>query len=148
MKNLEFSNGDQMPAIGLGTWKSAEGEVYNAIRNAIKLGYRHFDCAHIYGNEKEIGLALTDAISANEVSREDLWITSKLWNNSHLTEQVIPTLKNTLSNLQLTYLDLYLIHWPVALKEDCLFPTKGSDLIGLAQAPLERHLDGNDSGIR
>ena len=65
-----------MPAIGLGTWKAAPGDVYKAVREAIKIGYRHFDCAHIYGNEDEIGTAFADAFKAGEVKREELWVTS------------------------------------------------------------------------
>jgi len=136
MKYLNFRNGDKMPAIGLGTWKSPEGEVYKAVREAIKIGYRHFDCAHIYGNEAEIGTAFTDAFKAGDVKREDLWVTSKLWNNSHRKDQVEPALKVTLKNLQLDYLDLYLIHWPVALQEGIGFPATPSEFVPIQQLPL------------
>jgi alcohol dehydrogenase (NADP+) len=114
MKYLSFQNGDKMPALGLGTWKSDPGEVYQAVRNAIKSGYRHIDCAYIYMNEKEIGQALADTFADGDVKREDLWITSKLWNNAHNETAVLPALQNTLKDLQLDYLDLYLIHWPIA----------------------------------
>lgn len=136
MKYLNFRNGDKMPAIGLGTWKSEPGVVYKAVREAIGIGYRHFDCAHIYGNEAEIGSALTDAINAGDVKRDDLWITSKLWNNSHRKDQVEPALKVTLRNLQLDYLDLYLIHWPVALQEGIGFPAKPDDFVPIEKIPL------------
>ena len=125
-----------MPALGLGTWKSAKGEVYTAVRKAIEIGYRHFDCALIYGNEHEIGQAIADAISNNEISREDLWITSKLWNNSHHKEEVLPAIQTTLRDLQVDYLDLYLIHWPVALVHEVNYPQKASDLIPLSELPL------------
>ncbi|MCF8276783.1 MAG: aldo/keto reductase [Flavobacteriales bacterium] len=118
MKQLTFRNGDKLDILGLGTWKSKPGEVYTAIREAIKIGYRHFDCAFIYMNEKEIGQAFADAFKDGDVKREDVWITSKLWNNSHAQEDVIPTLKNTLTDLQLDYLDLYLVHWPHAFKKE------------------------------
>lgn len=136
MKYLQFSNGDLMPALGLGTWKSAKGEAYQNIRTAIEIGYRHFDCAFMYGNEDEIGQALADAIQNNEVKREDLWITSKLWNNRHRSVDVYPAIQASLKNLQLDYLDLYLIHWPVALVYNVNYPQKTEDLISLNDLPL------------
>lgn len=129
MKILYFKNNDGMPAIGLGTWKSKKDEVYNAVITAIKNGYRHIDCAPIYGNEVEIGKAIADCIKAGIISRNDLWITSKLWNNAHCKEAVLPALKRTLIDLQVGFLDLYLIHWPVAQKKDVLYPEKASDLL-------------------
>jgi alcohol dehydrogenase (NADP+) len=136
MKYLQFNNGDLMPALGLGTWKSAKGEIYQTIRTALEIGYRHFDCAFIYGNEEEIGAAITDAIKNNEVKREDLWITSKLWNNRHRPEDVQPAIEASLKNLQLDYLDLYLIHWPVALIYDVNYPQKADEMISLNDLPL------------
>ncbi|RFS14375.1 aldo/keto reductase [Emticicia sp. C21] len=136
MKYLSFSNGDLMPALGLGTWKSAKGEIYQIIRTAIEIGYRHFDCAFIYGNEEEIGSAIADAIKTHEVKREDLWITSKLWNNRHRREDVLPAIEASLKNLQLDYLDLYLIHWPVALVYGVNYPQKAEEMISLNDLPL------------
>jgi alcohol dehydrogenase (NADP+) len=136
MKFLTFSNNDKMPALGLGTWKSAKGEVYQVIRKAIEIGYRHFDCAFIYGNEHEIGQAIADAIKNNEVNRKDLWITSKLWNNRHKKEHIQAAIELTLHDLQLEYLDLYLIHWPVAHKYDVSYPQNGSELVSLYEIPL------------
>ncbi|HEY1055453.1 MAG TPA: aldo/keto reductase, partial [Emticicia sp.] len=136
MKYLTFSNGDLMPALGLGTWKSAKGEIYQTIRTAIEIGYRHFDCAFIYGNEEEIGLAITDAIKNHDVKREDLWITSKLWNNRHRAADVQSAIEASLKNLKLDYLDLYLIHWPVALVYGVNYPQKADEMISLSDLPL------------
>lgn len=133
-----------MPAIGLGTWKSDPGDVYNAVLSAIKSGYRHIDCAAIYGNETEVGEALAKAFADGLVERKDLWVTSKLWNSKHKKEQVIPALEKTLKDLQLEYLDLYLMHWPVALKEevDIGFPDAPDKFINLEDVPLLETWEG------
>ncbi len=136
MKYLTFKNNDKMPALGLGTWKSAKGEVYEVVRKAIEIGYRHFDCAFFYGNEAEIGQAISDAIKNGEVKREELWVTSKLWNNRHRKEHIKAAFEITLRDLGLDYVDLYLIHWPVALQYDINYAQKGSDLISLSEIPL------------
>lgn len=125
-----------MPALGLGTWKSKPNEVYNAVLHALKVGYRHIDCAPIYKNEKEIGRALSKAFAEGWVSREEVWITSKLWNDSHLPQDVLPSMKATLSDLQLDYLDLYLVHWPVAIKKGVDFPSGKEDFLSYEEAPL------------
>lgn len=109
-----LADGAQMPAIGLGTFGSdhASGrEIADMVFAAAELGYRHFDCAAVYGNEAQIGEAL-EAIIAGGVPREEMWVTSKLWNNRHAEEEVIPTFMQSLKDLRLEYLDLYLIHWP------------------------------------
>ncbi|KAI5478194.1 hypothetical protein MNV49_005361 [Pseudohyphozyma bogoriensis] len=103
----------KIPAIGLGTWQSPKGEVRNAVSVAIKAGYRHIDCAAIYGNEAEVA----DGIKDSGVDRKQLWLTSKLWNTHHSPDKVEPALDASLKRLGTDYLDLYLIHWPVAFKD-------------------------------
>ena len=106
--------GAAMPAVGLGTFgsdKYAGAQVAEAVRGAAAVGYRHFDCASVYGNEPEIGAALRDVL-ASGVRREDLWVTSKVWNDSHGPGRVVASCEQSLRDLRLDFLDLYLIHWP------------------------------------
>ena len=136
MKHLELPSGDLMPAVGLGTWKSTPGEVGPAVLEALRLGYRHIDCAWIYGNEFEIGAALKEAFEGGVLKRDELFVTSKLWNNVHESERVRPALEQTLGQLQLEYLDLYLMHWPVALKHDATIPEAPEDFLSLEDVPI------------
>jgi alcohol dehydrogenase (NADP+) len=136
MPELTLQGSSTMPALGLGTWKAAPGEVGQAVRTALELGYRHIDCASIYGNEAEIGAALADALAEGVVKREALWVTSKLWNDCHAREQVRPALERTLTALQLDHLDLYLIHWPVVHRHGVLLPSDANDQIPLEHLPL------------
>lgn len=110
----ELYTGAKIPAIGLGTFGSdrfTATQIAEAVLGAAAVGYRHFDCAAVYGNEKEIGISLQKIMSSG-IKREELWVTSKLWNDKHAEQDVIPACKQTLQDLQLEYLDLYLIHWP------------------------------------
>ncbi len=135
MKYLPVNNTETIPALGLGTWKSTPGEVAKAVSTAIDIGYRHIDCASIYQNQTEIGTALADALGG-AVKREELWITSKLWNNAHAQKHVQPALERTLKDLQLDYLDLYLIHWPIHFQANVMFPKKPEEFLAPAAIPI------------
>jgi len=106
--------GATMPAIGLGTFGSdhvTPSQVAEAVRGAAAAGYRHFDCASVYCNEAEVGVSLAE-ILAGGVKREELWVTSKLWNDKHGEDDVMASCRKSLADLRLEYLDLFLVHWP------------------------------------
>lgn len=129
--SLPLNTGASIPALGLGTWQSATGEVKKAVFHAIKSGYRHIgntfiaplhfhfwlttqtDAAFVYGNETEVGAGIKEAIDAGIVKREDLFVTTKLWCTYHT--RVEEGLTQSLSNLGLKYVDLYLMHWPIPM---------------------------------
>lgn len=113
---LRLANGDQMPAVGLGFWKVEPNRAANTVCGAIRCGYRHLDCACDYGNEAEVGAGLKQLLKSGACKREELWVTSKLWNTYHSTEHVRPALERSLRDLQLDFVDLYLIHFPIALQ--------------------------------
>ena len=112
-----LNNGEQIPCIGMGTFGSdhvSPEEVSAAVAGAIRCGYRLFDCASVYGNEDQIGLVLEDAMREGVVSREDLFIVSKVWNDMHGKGDVLLSCAQTLKDLRLDYLDAYFVHWPFA----------------------------------
>ncbi|XP_019169896.1 PREDICTED: NADP-dependent D-sorbitol-6-phosphate dehydrogenase-like isoform X1 [Ipomoea nil] len=111
---ITLSSGFKMPAVGLGVWRMEGKDIRDLIINAIKIGYRHFDCAADYKNEAEVGEALAEAFQAGLVKREELFITTKLWNSDH--GHVLEACKDSLNKLRLEYLDLYLVHFPIATK--------------------------------
>ena len=109
-----LANGMRMPSVGMGTFgsdKYSAEQVAAAVIEAATLGYRHFDCASVYGNESQVGAALK-SVMASGVRRDDLWVTSKVWNDMHGDGDVIRSCEQSLKDLGLDYLDLYLVHWP------------------------------------
>ncbi|XP_020571149.1 aldo-keto reductase family 4 member C9-like [Phalaenopsis equestris] len=114
---FELNTRAKIPAVGLGTYQAEHGVIEATIVAAVKAGYRHIDCAPLYNNEKEIGSALKKLFQNAIVKREDLFITSKLWCSNLAPEDVPEAINLTLEDLQLDYLDLYLIHWPYRLKK-------------------------------
>lgn len=115
-ETLTIAGGGQLPAVGLGTWKIDAAILPELIVAAVKAGYRHFDCACDYGNEAAVGAGLRQAIEQGLCRREELWITSKLWNTYHRPEHVKAAAERSLRDLQIDYFDLYHIHFPIALE--------------------------------
>lgn len=152
MRIYNFRNGDSIEAIGLGTWKSSPGEVGSAVKTALETGYRHIDCAAVYGNESEVGAAFDEIFSTTDINRDQVHITSKLWNTAHREEDVIPALKKSLTDLKLDYLDLYLMHWPIAFRPDLEgFPKRDDDYLSLDEVPIietwETMLEAKKQGL-
>jgi D-xylose reductase len=112
---IPLSDSGLMPALGLGTWKLPNDRASDIVREALRAGYRHLDCACDYGNEPEVGVGLAKAFADGLCRREETWITSKLWNTYHDPQHVRPACERSLRDLQLDVLDLYLVHFPIAL---------------------------------
>ena len=126
--SVKLSSGFDFPILGLGTWKSQPGQVATAVKHALKIGYRHIDCAYVYGNESEVGQGLKEAMMEFNIKREEIFVTSKLWSTFHHPDDVEMAFKLSLNALGLEYLDLYLIHWPTAFQRGTnLFPKNEDD---------------------
>jgi diketogulonate reductase-like aldo/keto reductase len=120
-KSFKLSNGVTIPGVGFGTFanEGAKGETYKAVVKALEVGYRHLDCAWYYLNEGEVGDGVADFLKANpSVKREDIFITTKVWNHLHRYEDVLWSIEDSLKKLKLDYVDLYLVHWPIAAEKD------------------------------
>ncbi|XP_049618262.1 aldo-keto reductase family 1 member A1-A isoform X2 [Syngnathus scovelli] len=114
---VTLTTGQKMPMVGLGTWKSAPGQVKQAVLTALDCGYRHIDCAAAYQNEQEVGEALALRVGPGKALRRDqVFVTSKLWNTKHDPSEVEEACTTTLAHLRLSYVDLYLMHWPMAFQ--------------------------------
>ncbi|KAM3122164.1 NADPH-dependent D-xylose reductase II,III [Candidozyma auris] len=116
MATIKLNDGNEMPQVGFGCWKVDKDTCADQIFNAIEVGYRLFDGAQDYGNEKEVGEGINRALNEGIVARDELFVVSKLWNTNHAPEHVEEAFNQVLSDYKLDYLDLFLIHFPVALK--------------------------------
>ncbi|RSJ71388.1 Glyoxal reductase [Streptococcus oralis] len=127
MKSYTLNNGVSIPVLGFGTWKAENGEVaYQAVLEALKAGYRHIDTAAIYQNEESVGRAIRDS----GISRQEIFVTTKLWNTNHSYDEARQAFEESMEKLGLDYLDLYLIHWPnpKPLRENNEWKTRNAEV--------------------
>ena len=116
LSTTKLHSGDEMPLVGLGLWKIDRADAAGSVREALRSGYRHLDSACDYGNEAEVGEGIRQAIQEGTCRRDELWVTSKLWNTYHAKEHVRPAVERSLRDLGLDALDLYMIHFPIAME--------------------------------
>jgi len=155
---LELRSRDKMPVVGLGLWKIPRDSTAQTVYDAIRSGYRHFDCACDYGNEAEVGDGFRRAFADGLVTRDQLWVTTKLWNTYHAAEHVEPALRKSLSDLGLDYVDLFLMHFPLAQRfvpfetryppEWIFDPTAAHPTIELANVPLHVTWEAMEDTVR
>ncbi len=135
--NKTLSNGQEIPMLGLGTWQVTGDAVGAVVEAAINAGVRHIDCAMIYGNEAEIGVALKRVFDQGVVTRDDLFITGKLWNTDHAPEGVLRACQKSIDDLGVEYLDLYLVHWGVGfVNGEGMEPLDENGLAKFSNVPL------------
>ncbi|KAI6778151.1 aldehyde reductase [Emericellopsis cladophorae] len=135
-RSFQLNSGHSIPAIGLGTWQSRPTEVARAVEHALRHGYRHIDAAAVYGNEEEVGAG----IKASGIPRNDIFLTSKLWNTHHKAEDVEEALDQSLADLDTDYVDLYLIHWPISFpkpaEKSLRFPLGADGGVEVIEVPI------------
>ncbi|VYS65548.1 unnamed protein product [Arabidopsis thaliana] len=149
MESFRLLSGHKIPAVGLGTWRSGSQAAHAVVTAIVEGGYRHIDTAWEYGDQREVGQGIKRAMHAG-LERRDLFVTSKLWCTELSPERVRPALQNTLKELQLEYLDLYLIHWPFRLREGASKPPRAGDVLDFDMEGVWREMENlsKDSLVR
>jgi len=124
--SVSLQTGAAMPSVGYGTWRCDDGAAASGVRAALEAGYRHIDCAEVYDNQAEIGAVFEEMLNDDGIPRDSVFITSKLWNTNHAAEHVRAACERTLADLKLDYLDLYLVHFPIAFEHTSIEDLDGA----------------------